>query len=572
MKKISALLLSLCLLVLATGVASADSPRVILDQLLSGPTPALSAKDLNIPSDLTPGFHELTVEVYNDSGVVSTERALFCKDLTGELHFDNICPDLIVKKKPAPKPFDPLQRPEETLSFLALALAFVGTFFGFWRRNNEDAPPDLGSVGAGDIRSGDLYISWGDRRWYINRKVLTFADQAPKSLALQANKVSNLVARIILDARFLRAIFGSLAWLTIPASVVITYFGLQHHQNRVLPFDKYTLLAVMLIGLFDSFAGLIGALVFINFVFANGNLNSLNAILFTMGFSLLFFVPALLASKVRPLHRKVKGFSDFWERLTDYVLISLLTGWATSKLILALPSLYGFELPITKSANRIGIYIGLALVARLLLEEIAWYGFPYRLNQLHVELRKPGKFQEVRGIFVRLGILILLLQPYIGWNKYMHFGIVIFLIPQFLSLTSWRPIQSKKVGLLPKGAFRLVLLGVIGLLIQKYGFTKSLTPKEQLALSFVFLPIPGLIFALLDFISGKSPFNKKKSKWRHGYRFFGILILVILVMLILGLNPIDESIKAWQHPHDTWHSLTYKWWPQVVNKWHNLIN
>ena len=46
----------------ATQPVKPNQPRVILDQLLTGPVPALNAKDLNIPPDLAPGFHELTVQ------------------------------------------------------------------------------------------------------------------------------------------------------------------------------------------------------------------------------------------------------------------------------------------------------------------------------------------------------------------------------------------------------------------------------------------------------------------------------------------------------------------------------
>ena len=65
--------------------SQAKDPQVILDTLLTGDVPALNAKDLNIPSDLEPGFHELQVQVYDDNGVISTQTALFCKDLKGEL-------------------------------------------------------------------------------------------------------------------------------------------------------------------------------------------------------------------------------------------------------------------------------------------------------------------------------------------------------------------------------------------------------------------------------------------------------------------------------------------------------
>ena len=561
MRNLFRIVLLCFLIVFIPSAASADTPRVILDQLLTGDTPALNAKDLNIPEDLLPGFHQLTVEVYNDSGVVSTETALFCKNLLGELHFDNICPDLLVKKlKPGPKPFSPLKNSEETLSFLATAFGLIGGFFAYKRRNKAQTPPDLPGIAAGEFGVGYMYKAWGDRRWYINRKVLTFLDDAPKSMARQAEKVFSLLARMIVDARYLRAIFGSLAWLTIPAAIIMTYFGLQHHQNRAIPFDKYTLLVVMLIGLFDVFAGFIGALIFIDFVFANGHLNNQESILFTLGFSLLFFMPGLLASKVRPLHRSIKGFHEFWERMIDYALISLLTGWAAAKAIQALPSLYGYALPISKHANQIGLYIGAATVVRLLLEEIAWYGYPYRLAKINYELKSPGLVQELRGLVIKIGLFILFIEPYVGWNKYLYIGLAIFAFPLLLSLVAWNPPKSKILGLLPKSSLRMVLISISAVLIQNYAYPKHFTVKESIINSILILPIPAAVLSLFDFFAAKSPFNKKTSKLRHFYRLFGIFVFIALLLQVLGLNPIDEVVKAWHHPQETWHSLTYKWW------------
>ena len=546
-------------------------PKVILDQLLTGPVPSLSAKDLNIPADLASGYHELTVEVYNDKGVISTKTALFCKDLAGQLHFDNICPDLVPKPKPKkPAPFKPYSNPDETISFFAVAIGIASLLIGR-RRKDGDTPPDLGGADAGVLAARETKKAWGDRRWYVNIRINNSFDELPGSMAKVFDRFSLLLARMATDARYLRAIFGNLAWLTIPATLYFSYIGMRSIKNHAVPFDRNITLILMLIGVFDAFAGFAAAFVYLDFVFASGNLRNQQDIFFALGFALLFFAPGLLASKFRALHRHVRNFAGFWERISDYVLGALLTGWATSKLVGALTGLIGYELPITKHANKFGIFVGLALLFRLLLEEIAWYGYPYRIAKLTVELKPRGFVQRTRAILFKLLVLILLAQPYIGWNRYLAGGIAIFLVPQLLGFIDHKLPNWRFLGQIsPRGVFKVVLLGIIGLIIGSRITHAHLSAKEVVLLSFVIMPIPGFVYAVFDSFSGDPIIDIKAPKLRYLYRFLGILVLIVLVLQVFGFNPIVEAHKAWLHPGHTFHALTYKWWPYVQDGWHNV--
>jgi hypothetical protein len=329
----------------------------------------------------------------------------------------------------------------------------------------------------------------------------------------------------------------------------------------------------MLIGVFDAFAGFWAAFVYLDFVFASGNLVSQQDLLFALGFSLLFFAPGLLASKFRPLHRSVEDFRTFWERATDYVIGSLLTGWAASKLVAALTGLIGYELPIAKYADEFGLYVGLALLIRLILEEVAWYGYRHRLAKLSVELRPRGYVQRIRAILFKLLILVVLSLPYIGWNRYLAAGVAIFFVPQLLGfidhkLPNWKFLAQ----ISPRGVFKLVLLGIIGLIIGSRISDAGLSAQETVLLSFVIMPLPGFIFSVFDSFSGSPYLDLKAPKFRYLYRFFGILVLVVLLLQILGYNPIVELNKAWLNPGDTFHSLSYIWWPYVQNGWYNFAD
>jgi len=557
-KKVILLLFLLTFTIASPSMAFAENNRVILDQLLTGDTPQLNAEDIKIPDDLKPGYHELQVEVLDDTGVVSSKTALFCKDLAGELHFDNNCPDLLVTNKVKVfrnqyKPYDPTSDPVGTASLALVAFAVGSSLLGFGsnrydenpagaNENNDDSMGDLGSVSAAKLADRDADIAWGDRRWYINTTLFNSLDDLSTSVAKGISGFSGLLARTILDGRYLRAVFGNLAWLSIPAAFVVSFIGLKQVDNQALPFELTPLIVLMCIGVFDALAGFFGAFLFLNFIFANGNFNSKEAVFTGLGVALIFFTPGLIASKFRPLTRRVKNFSTLWERGTDYVLASLLTGWSVSKLVGALPGLSKLELPIVDYENQIGLIAGVAVAIRLLIEEIAWYLYPVRLAKLTVELKKPGLVQEIRAILFKTGIFYLLAEPFIGFNNYLLAGCGVFILPQILGLFSHKfPKANILDQIIPRGAFRIVFFSFVSILAVSYLKTLDLTPGDFILTSFVFLPLPALAFAFIDMFAGKRPFDiTKNPKFRYLYRFFGLIILGILIIIILGKDPYVE--------------------------------
>jgi hypothetical protein len=295
----------------------------------------------------------------------------------------------------------------------------------------------------------------------------------------------------------------------------------------------------MCIGIFDALAGFFGAFLYLNFIFANGNFTSKEAVFTSLGVALIFFAPGLIASKFRPLTRNVKNFSNLWERGTDYVLASLLTGWSVSKLVEALPGLSKLNLPIVEHAGQIGVIAGVAVAVRLLLEEVAWYLYPARLAKLTTDLKKPGLVQEMRAILFKSGIFFLLAEPFIGFNKYLLLGYGVFILPQLLGLVSHKfPKVDVLDQIIPRGAFRIVLLSFISIFAVNYLKTLELSPSDFILTSFVFLPLPALAFLLLDMFSGQRPFDiTKNPRFRYAYCTLGLIILGILIIIVQGNDP-----------------------------------
>ena len=79
MRKI--LLLAIILLnflVLPSSVAV--EKNVVIDRLTQSEAEDL---DIEIPDSVPPGFHSITIEVYDDNGTVSEKEIEFCKDEKG---------------------------------------------------------------------------------------------------------------------------------------------------------------------------------------------------------------------------------------------------------------------------------------------------------------------------------------------------------------------------------------------------------------------------------------------------------------------------------------------------------
>jgi len=544
---------------------AAAEPKIILDQLLTGDSPDLSAQDLNIPDDLAPGFHSLTVEVYDDNGVISSKTALFCKDLQGELHFDNVCPDLTAMPIAAEvKPFYPFAKPEETISFFAAVVALASSLFSLRSspqndlgQNESDSPSDFGGVAAAGLGKREAVRAWGDRRRYTKWKVISSLDSLPQEIVRWTSNVSFLFGRIVADARYLRTIFGNISWLTIPAAFVLSFIGLVGIENKAVPFDSNIALYLVILGVFDAFAGFMGAALYINFLFANGSLNSQQSIFLALGFAMLFFAPGLLASKFRPLHRTVKDFKSFWERATDYILGISLTAWATTQLVGVLPGLSGLDLPIAKDANRFGLAVAAALFVRLLIEEFAWYFYPDRLTQLSVAVRDPGKFQLFRGIIFKTAIFIILAQPFIGWNEYLYTGLGLFVLPQLIGLFADDLPKARFLGqLLPGGAFKIVAFGILGTYLNSQLMNIGYPNRQLVLVAFVALSIPAALYSILDNFADPPYFSIKKShKFRYVYRVGAIAIFGLLLIQVLGNDPIAEIQKLMADPVTSYNSL-----------------
>ena len=557
MKKI--LLITLFLLNISIFPAMAAG-EVIIDRLTTQ-----QAEDLNIviPYKTPPGFHSITIEVYDDNGTVNEKEIPFCKNLVGEINWSNECPDLVelknfetlkkIRDRNKLPAYSPAQEPEKSNDLQIAALAALALLAAGSKKKSDSEGDDLDGETEGgseeqdeltEVESGALKMverdpGWGDRSRTWQNRFTASTDLLSKIFTLWLSKFSPLLARTSTDASYLRAIFGSLSFITLPLALIFGVKALIDTGAQAMAPALITVIAIVAIGILDAFAGLIAASIFFLGVLVSGHMTSRDELLTVAGLMLIFFAPALLASAVRPLRRLVRNTDEGWERITDYALAILLTGWTVDKMINALNGLSSVQLAITFQATQIAIWSSVMVAIRIIGEDVTTYHYPVRLNSVSVKLPEPDVRQKAIGSALKTLIFISLAAPFVGVNLQLLLGALIFLFPLIADLTFAERIPKFEImhRFVLRGTFKVVMLVFIGAMFGSYMQGLFQSPKDFLKWSFVLLTIPGLIIAVLEWFAKEPKVDWKESnQGRWIYRVASVIIIVLAVQMVRGVD------------------------------------
>ena len=536
---------------------SADD--VIIDRITKSQAEDL---DIQIPNDVPPGFHSVEIEVYDDGGTLSTQEIVFCKNLSGEVHWDNKCPDVTelwayedlmkIKNRKKLPAYSPAQEPQkskdlEVAAFAALAaLSAAGAAKEKKSENNEDQPEgedkqqeDLASVDSGklaiierDPGRGDLSQTWQNP--YTDESDYLFVTAAYK-----ASGYSPLLARTLADGSYLRAILGSFAGFLYPLAAILGLTALINVGAQAMAPALGIILAIVVVGILDAFAGFTAATIFFLGVFITGHMGTRHELLTVAGLMVIFFAPALLASAVRPLRRLVSNGEEGWERITDYALAILLTGWAVEKMVNALNGLASVQLAITYKAGIIAICSAVLVGIRIALEDVATYHYPVRLQAVSAQLQDPDQYQKIISLMIKTFVFIMLATPFVGFNIQLVLGTALFVFPSIANMTFAKKLPKfpNIHWLIPKGAFKIVAMVFVGYVFANWVQGQFSNPQTFLKWSFVVLAFPGIFFAILGWIA-KAP----EKSWRANkngqiaYRVLGVLIFLLVVQIVRGVD------------------------------------
>jgi hypothetical protein len=559
------LFLALIIITQISVLPSWGKDTVLIDQITESEAQEL---DIQIPPDTPSGYHQIQIEVYDDAGTISAKTILFCKDLLGEIKWDNNCPDLVEAAEGFMQPYDPLDNPEDTQSTQVAAFALIAALAaGKAASNNKNSESksgensdasddnsrddyeesedseDLASVGAGGLALIKRSTSWGDRSRTWQSKGTQSVDRSWRKGAQSISSFSPLAARTIGDGSYLRAMFGSISLLAYPIAVVLGVWALIDVDSQALPPATLIVIAIALLGTLDAMAGFFAAAIYAIGIAVSGNIFTREEVLTVAGVMIIFFAPALLASAIRPVRRLISSDDDRWERITDYALVGLLSYFTLSKVVGALNGLSGLKLPISADAKQIALIVAIAITARIILEDLATYLYPVRLETVSPDYKEPTTFQQVISLEFKTFVFVTLAIPFVGFNIQLLIGTFFFLLPSILGLTVGDK-YPKVPGLgriLPKGALKIIVMIFVGSIFANWAESLFENPAEFIPWSFALLAIPGLLFKFAGDFSAKPGYDWKKTAFgREIYRIGGIAIYILIVQMVRGVD-----LTAW---------------------------
>ena len=524
--------------------AQANQPPITLYH--GNATQSESQLDLVLPADLAPGYQAIEVSVTGKNGVATKKTLYFCKTLLGVINWDNTCPDATVivpqksleaislrSKLPA---YNPRSEPKKTVDLVITSLAAI-TVVSTTRLLSTSGNKQQGylsQVAKGGLLLSTVLLGPGDKL-RVKRSKPSASGNKFTSLSNRTSGASPLFSRILADGNYLRAGFQNLALLIYPAALILGLVAAKSVSFQALPPSFLLTFSFLLLGIFDSFAGVIAVSTFGVLAVVTGHVTTLSEFLTLMGIALIGFSPILLASVFRPLRRSTTDFASYWERITDYLVAALLTGWVVKQIILGLSGLSGLQLAITAHAHTLGIIAGFLVVVRYGFEDLTSYLYPARMLEIEPAYKVQSKRQYMARIAMQILVFLLVAEPFLGNSASLWIGLSIFTIPLLLSLYESRfPKSSRVARWTPKGVIEMITMTTAGYLIARVLNWYPQSATGYVLTAFIFLGIPGFVLKILPLFAGDQEVDWRESK--RGaifYRALGSIAFALLAYIIL---------------------------------------
>jgi hypothetical protein len=481
---------------------------------------------------------------------------LFCKDLEGVIHWDNICPDLTAAaaqtaleaattREDLPA-YDPLSNPKQTTNTLIIAFVALTAIMGAGVVVNKilDKPTTdsgdragyLAGITGGTTAAVSSKLGRGDNSKLWNRPINQKIDRVVANSGYRISGFSPLATKILADGNYQRSLFGPFSLAIYPVAIALGFFASRSLHQEALPPSLAFILLMMVVGVIDAFAGVLLSTTFVLSVLIGGHLNSFNSLLTVIGVCLLAFSPTLLAGAFRPFRRHVWDFTSLWERGTDYLLASILTGWIVQQIVLGLPGLSGLQLPITVHSRTIALFAASLIVVRFALEDVSLVLFPQRLKSLEPEYRERTIAQQTFTLLFKVATFSVVATKFIGLSAQLFIGIALFALPLVMGIYEDKFPKSAKVQKwMPTGIIEMLVMTIGGYLLALLVQDRYPSARTYVLVSFVLLSIPGFVLKILALFGEEGPEDWKITKYgRIAYRVLGVVALGVLIYIILS--------------------------------------
>jgi hypothetical protein len=554
------LLATFFILNFATLSAAAQGPSQVLYSVIT--QSEADELEIDIPTNTTPGFKSLEVNVSGQGKTTIYKTILFCKDFKKVIHWNNICPDLTAAaaqtaleaattREQLP-PYDPLANPKQTtntaiIAFAALTVATgAGTIASKIASESTKSkqPGYIAGLSRGGVLAASTQLGRGDKSTLWGRPINQKMDTVVTKTGSRISGFTPLGTRILSDGNYQRSLIGPFSLITYPLALALGFFASRSLHQEALPPSLFYIILMMAIGVMDALAGVLVAAAFALSVLIGGHLNSVDSLLTVAGVSLLAFSPALLAGAFRPFRRPVWDFTSLWERVTDYLLASILTGWVIQQIVLGLPGLSGLQLPITKDAKVVALAAVGFVLARFTFEDISIHLFPQRLNTLEPQYRERTILQQSLAMIFKIAIFGVIAGRYIGVSAELFIGIALFGLPLMMGIFTDRFPKSKSVQKwMPTGIIEMLVMTLGGYFLAIAVENRYPSARTYVLVSFVLLSVPGFIIKILALFGEEGAKDWKITKYGTvAYRVLGVVALAALLYIIVSGLLISNTV------------------------------
>ncbi|MDQ4070414.1 MAG: hypothetical protein M3203_13240 [Actinomycetota bacterium] len=403
------------------------------------------------------------------------------------------------------------------------------------REAAEFVGTDVESADEGLEAFGEhAHVKWGDGSRTWRWTATPFLDRASRVWPARIAHRSPLIARVLNDGGYLRAMLGAASLVLPLLGVALGIVAVRDVGGEALPPQFVLAVALAVLGVFDALAGIVAVAVFVAGVVLSGGIASTDAARTLLGVATLWFAAPLIAGTARPLRRpQTMTFEEHFDRTADIVIASLVGAWAVLQIVEGLPGLSGLELPIADRASEAALVVLAALILRMLIETAAAHWYPRRLTQVQpAELPEPSRGQRMAASILILTIFLFVAVSYLGWCWQLYVGGVLFILPKILELVGDRlPSYPKVHTVTPRGIVQVVLLLVIGVVLATVVLGQVESGRQLIRDAFVLLAIPGVVMAVLELVSRDAP--GRELKWQQ--QLMGIPLIIVGVLLALGV-------------------------------------
>ena len=511
----------------------------------------------SIPESKTSTYleDEPFVKAYPDTKHVSTLRGIWWSD---NYEKNIIQANYALPATPAMpvKPLTPVDKIKETKDVISKSLLIALAVFVSLSTSAGTSSSGSPSSRPQAPEAPELLRARKERRFAITNQFRRFFQGSVIStdrwafftvklpaLIRRVGKLSSVAATSIGDADYLRAALGIFSLLIYPVAIVIGYLGFNSLTTETSPILGTTwLIAVLILGCFDSLAGAISASTFIlltlNAQIGNATLDWPTIIATQAIIFILSTGPALFAGALRRfdgVHTNRKGK---WERLVDYALSPIVTAWVVWKGLELLPEIS--EIPIPKwseNIKNIAAIVFICIYVRYFLEGFVAKHFAKRINEIVTESIPMQRGPQIalhfrKGVGLSLAAYLLLVPDPVS--------IKIFLLIIFLLLL---PAVTLSFGVKPTdkiakfniiGTPRLAFLLLSGPVLNVIFTSRDISSNIWLFIVLAFAPI--LYFNLMEALTNshlKSPaFFYQTGAGKTMYRLCAVLLYIFILVMI----------------------------------------